>query len=127
MNYNKKTQKAVKPPVVVAQPRPISITNWASRSTLINSANLTDSESGKAYDFFKIHGTTLPVGTDFGSYLKQKLGDIHYEKVGNTASIRLSQEKRIEFTQKDVAAVIADNPMQIEIGVTNVGVPTYAH
>ena len=127
MNFNKTTRKAVKVEQVAAKPRPIVITNQAEKGTLIAEGNLTSSESAKAYDFFKYHGKSLPVGRDFGSFLKEGLGDIDYEKVGVTASIRLSQEKRIEFTQTDVAAVISGDPMQLAIYVTNVGVPTYAH
>jgi hypothetical protein len=127
MNYNKSTRKAVKVEPVTVLPRPIVITNNNDKGTLISAGNLTSSESAKAYDFFKFNGKNLPVGKDFGSFLKESLGDIHYEKVGVTASIRLSQEKRIEFTQNDVAAIISGNPMQLAIYVTNVGSPTYSH
>ena len=127
MNYNKKSSKAVAVAVVAAKPRPIIITNANAKGTLISSGNLTTSESTKAYNFFKFDGKMLPIGKDFGSFLKEGLGDIHYEKVGITASIRLGGEKRLEFTQKDVAAVLSGDPMQLEIFVKNIGSPTYGH
>ena len=127
MNYNKKSSKAVAVAVVAAKPRPIIITNVTDKGTLISGGNLTTAESTKAYNFFKFDGKLLPVGKDFGSFLKEGLGDIHYEKVGMTASIRLGGEKRLEFTQKDVAAVLSGDPMQLEIFVKNVGSPTYGH
>jgi hypothetical protein len=127
MNYNKKTTKAVKVEEPKPQPRPIVISNQAQQDDLIEGGNLTGAETGKAYSFFAFHGKLLPVGTDLGSYLKSQLGDIHYEKVGNAASIRISQEKRIQFTQTEQPSVIQGNPDNIVLHVTNVGSPTYAH
>lgn len=127
MNFNKTTRKAVKVEKPTVLPRPIVISNASDKGTLIAGANLPQAAQTKAYEFFKINGERLPIGKDFGSYLKDKLGDIHYEKVGATASIRLNQEKRIEFTQSDTAGLATGDPMQIIIYVTNVGSPTYSH
>jgi hypothetical protein len=126
MNFNKKTKKA--PPVekpTPAPPKTINITNYDDRSTLIPS-NMNSAETSKAYDFFKLNDTKLGTGVDFASYLKEKLGDVHYEKVDARASIRLSQRRRIEFTQADATGIVGD-ALQLDITVTNVGDPTYSH
>ena len=127
MNYNKKTKRAVKVETPAPRPRPISIANQAQQDDLIAGGNLTAAETSKAYSFFAFHGRQLPVGKDLGTFLKGELGDIHYEKVGSTASIRIGGEKRIEFIQTEQPSVIQGDPDSIVLHVTNVGSPTYGH
>jgi hypothetical protein len=127
LNFNKKTAKAVKVETPAPRPRPISIANQAEQHDLIAEGNLTAAETTKAYNFFAFHGRQLPVGRDFGTFLKGELGDIHYEKVGNRASIRIGGEKRIEFTQTEQPSVVLGDPDNIVLHVLNVGSPTYGH